>query len=123
MHLGRLTCAVSERSLGRGCRRRPLQRDEPAFTLVARPAGQRCFEMETGDVPALPRLTALQLDPVGLEEVCRALVTPMLVLDAAKERELVKRAQVQFEGRHPGPLAVVDALARSEEHTSELQSL
>ena len=34
----------------------------------------------------------------------------MIVLDAAKQRELVVRPHVELERRQPGPFAVVDAL-------------
>ena len=47
---------------------------------------------------------------MGLQQIVYGPVVTVILLNAAVERELVKRAHVELERRKPGPVAVVYAL-------------
>ena len=97
-------------SVGNGRGLGTFQRDIPALAVFARAAGQGHFEVKPSDVPRLAGGIRPNLHHVRFEEVVGGPMIPVLVLNAAVERKLVKRAHVELERWKPGPFAVVYAL-------------
>src|SRR2546422_360599 len=97
--------------LVRGGRRRPLQGDEPALTLLPRAAGQRHFQMKTGRVPAVTRLIGDDLEVGRTQQILRRPVVAVLLLNPSIEREFVIWPHMELKRAEARPFAVVDALA------------
>ena len=79
-------------------------------------AGQHDFEMQSFNVPRLACGTCPNVYGVRPQEIFGGLVSPMIVLNAAKQSEFVIRAHVKLEGRQAGPAAAGQLLTDPAKH-------
>src|SRR5207244_402019 len=85
-------------------------RNEPALALLPGAPGHRNLQVNARDIPPVARAGARHLHYIRMEQVAGGGMFPMLLLNAAEERELVIGAHMQLKWAHARQLSIVDTL-------------
>src|SRR5438876_3561338 len=80
----------------------------PALALLARSAGQRYLEPQSGHSPRLSRGGSDDVDRVRFQQIAGRSVVAVIFLNTAEERELVVGPHVELEATDARQHAVVD---------------
>ena len=105
----------------RGARIAALERHPPALAFLARPASERYFEAEAGDIPLVAADILRDRDRKRLEQVVRRSVLAMLILHAAEQRKLVVRTHVKLERTEARIAGLIQFIADGD-HSSYVRS-